>query len=308
MKDYFNLARTGVICAAVFLAGCAGQSAFTTAARPGETIAMAVGWKQALTRNDLTVEITPQTGPLITYNPGDSRVRTLVQGYLDPVSKLIISDRAGVTYPDSGLQNNDKASGYDDLSPSWAGYVRSQTGDENDWSDTIIFVDLPTTIAAGAASIRLLSANVQLATPIGIEVLPVAAGPRNHFGMSNYFGLGALIRSAERAPHYIVRFNGPAGVIPHSIQADFARTLAASGNAWVTHPRGDIQSTMWSDTGSLIKVMLTPVKGTSVDRLTDFKFYVTGAVTSLTTNSIKAYDIAGNPLSGFSASIQFVNN
>ena len=54
--------------------------------------------------------------------------------------------------------------------------------------------------------------------------------------------------------------------------------------------------------------MVTPVKGTTTDRLTDFKFYVTGAVTSLGVNTVKAYDIAGNPLSGFSASLQFVNN
>ena len=54
--------------------------------------------------------------------------------------------------------------------------------------------------------------------------------------------------------------------------------------------------------------MLTPVKGTTTDRLSDFKFYVTGAVTSLTTNTIKAYDIVGNPIPGFTASIQYINN
>lgn len=272
---------------------------------------MAVGWKQTLTRNDFTVEIVPASGPLITYNPGDARVRTVFQGYPDPVSKLVVSDRAGVTYPDSGSWNwGLTPSGYNELQPSFgSNFVRPMTGNENDWSDTFVFLDLPATIAPGLATIKLKRAGVNVSRPATIEVLPLTAAAQNIFEF-NFNGGDApgMIRAVERAPHYIVRFSGPSGIIPHSIQADFTRTLASSGNAWVTHPRGDIQSTMWSDTGSLIKVMVTPVKGTSVDRLTDFKFYVTGAVTSLTTNSIKAYDIAGNQLSGFTASIQFINN
>ena len=135
------------------LAGCVGTSAFTTAARPGETIALAAGWNQQLTRNDLTVVITPASGSPVTYNPGDARVRTIVQGYPDPVSKLLVSDRSGVTYPDAGLPNNGfSASGYNTLPPSFGNIVRGQTGNENDWSDTIVFLDLPATLAPGQAS------------------------------------------------------------------------------------------------------------------------------------------------------------
>lgn len=307
MKIKIGIKQIGMLCAVLVLAGCSGMQAFTTAARPGETISLAVGWQQTLTRNDFTVEIVPASGSTFIYNPGDARVRTVFQGYPDPVSKLVVSDRSGVTYQNAGLWNG---SGYNEL-PSYFGntFIRPMTGGESDWSDTFVFMDLPTAIAPGMATISLKRAGVNVSPPAAIEILSLPAAEKNLFKFNWGGGPQAgMIRAVERAPHYVVRFSGPPGIIPHSIQADFVRMLAASGNAWVTHPRGDIQSTMWSDTGSLIKVMLTPVKGTSVDRLSDFKFYVAGAVTSLAAHSIKAYDITGNPLSGFTASIQFVNN
>lgn len=229
-------------------------------------------------------------------------MRTVFHGYPDPVSKLVVADRAGVEYPKAGVFNNTLNAMYGDI-------VRNGTAGENDWFDTVVFLDVPGTIAPGAATIALRKAGTDIMTPVNVEILPLAAGTANSFLMSNYSNLQGPVRSIERAPHYIVRFSGPSGVIPHSIQADFVRTLAATGgSAWVTHPRGDIQSVMWSDTGSLIKVMLTPVTGNTTELLSDFKFYVTGAVTSLVTNSVKAYDIAGNPLTGFTATLQFVNN
>lgn len=291
--------------------GCTGVNTFTTAARPGETIAVAAGWQQKLTRNNLTVTITPQTGSVITYNPGDYRIRSIIQGYPDPISKLVVSDRAGVTYSAAGMPNPPEEPNpisYGDLAPSVGNTVRYYAGLENDWSQTIVYLDLPKPLAPGAATVQFATGGVDL-LPGGaaVEVLDIAAGNRNIFMTSNV-GLPAFIRAGERAPHFTVRFSGPEGVIPHSIQADFIRTLSGSGNAWVTHPRGDIQNAMWADTGSLIKVMITPSNGITTDRLSDFKFYVSGAVTSLTTNTVKAYDIAGNPLSGFTASIEFVNN
>jgi hypothetical protein len=64
----------------------------------------------------------------------------------------------------------------------------------------------------------------------------------------------------------------------------------------------------WSDTGSSIRVLRSPVNGVSSTLLADFDFYVTGAVTSLALNTIKVYDVAGNALAGFSANLQYVNN
>jgi hypothetical protein len=64
---------------------------------------------------------------------------------------------------------------------------------------------------------------------------------------------------------------------------------------------------MWADSGAELKVMLTPVKGTPLSSLQDFKFYVTGSVTTLNLVNLKTYDALGNSLSGFDAVIEYVN-
>jgi hypothetical protein len=301
--------KMGALFLVLLLAGCAGQQAFTPAARPGETILLAAGWQQRLTRNNLMVMITAQNGEITTYNPGDPRVRTVIQSYPDPVSKLVVSDRAKVTYPASGYTPNGGVT-YNDLSPDFGGYTRNMTGQENDWSNTAVLIDLPIDLSPGAATIKLLLNGVSIVKPpIDLDVLPVVdAAERNHLSMSNASGASGLIRAIERAPHFVVRFVGPDGVIPYSMQADFGRTLAPTGNAWVTHGRGDIQNIMWSDNGATIRTLLMPTNGVTVDRLSDFKFYVTGAVTSLTVDSVLAYDVSGNLLPGFSATIESVDN
>lgn len=299
-------AQYGMLFLLVLFGGCASEQAFTTAARPGETVMLSVGWKQQLVRNDLMVSITPQSGPVVTYAPGDSRIRTLIQSYPDPVSKLVVSDRAGVSYPQSGLANG---ATYNVLNPSFGNFVRNVAGQENDWSSTMVLIDLPTTLSPGKASIGLQAGGVAITNPISIEVLPGSApnGP-NNFPLTDFGGIAAMIRAAERAPHFTVRLDHASGIVPHSVQIDFIRTLAAEGKPWVTHGRGDIQNILWSDNGTLLKVIITPVNGITVDRLSDFKFYVTGAVTGITVNSVKAYDIAGNLLSGFNATTQYINN
>ncbi|MFH1818470.1 MAG: hypothetical protein ABIK08_02740 [Pseudomonadota bacterium] len=292
----------------LLVAGCTGVRTFSASARPGETIALAAGWKQQLTRNDLTVVITPASGEVVTYNPGDPRVRALFQLYPDPVSKLVVSDRSGVSYPNAGLSNY--AGGFNTLGAefgSW--FVRPMAGNQNDWSDTMVLLDLPTTLAPGEASIAFMAGGVNvMQQPALVEVLPLPAGAQNQLELGDNTGAPGPIRSIERAPHYVVHFSGPTGVIPHSIQAEFTRTLSTTGGSWVTQGRGDIMNLTWADTGSSIKVLRSPVNGVSSTLLADFDFYVTGAVTTLALNTIKAYDISGNALTGFSASLQYVSN
>lgn len=306
MKNWFP---GSVAVLVALLSGCSGTQTFTTAARPGETIAIAAGWQQKLSRNNLTVVFTPESGSPVTYNPGDYRIRTVVQAYPDPVSKLVVADRSGVTYSGAGIPSGSPEEpnpiNYNILGTSVTNLVRNNTGNENDWSQTIVYVDLPKPLASGLANVKLKKDGVNI-LPTGGTDVEVLAGEslRNTFEMSTYGGLGSPIRSAERAPNFVVRLNGPEGVVPHSIQADFTRTLSGTGSAWVTHTRGDITSLSWSDTGGLITVMLTPTNGVTTNNITDFKFYVTGAVTDLTANSLKAYDVSGNLLSGFSVAIE----
>lgn len=308
-KRYFTW--FSLIAYLTFISGCTGVQTFTSSARPGETIAIAAGWNQKITRNDLTVTIRPQTGAPTIYSPGDARVRTIVQGYADPVSKLVVSDRANMTYPNAGFPVYDGSGApptYNALGSTLGNLVRHQTGQTNNWFLTSVFIDLPTTISPGLATVELASPAMQSTpAPTTIEVLPLAAGSSNEFIMSDT-GIGAMIRAAERAPHYIVKFAGPSDAVPHSIQIDLDRSVGPTGNSWVTHGRGDISNISWADNGTLIKVLQTPVTGKTTSLLSDFDFYVTGAVTALSVNSVKAYDIDGNPLSGFSASLQYINN
>lgn len=292
--------KTGLVCLTGFLVGCTGVNSFTTGARPGETIAVAIGYQQKVNRSNLTVNITPQSGTPYTYSPGDTRIRTVFQAYPDPVSKLVVADRAhtsyGTLFPDYIID-------------AWGNGARSLTGGDNDWSDTFVLFDLPTDITAGAASLQFTSGGVNL-TPasIPIEVLPGPAASTQPFQYFNGTSPNpAPYTGAERASHFVVKFTGPEGTIPHSMEAVFSRTLGVSGDPWVTHGRGDLKNLMWSDNGAELKVMLTPVKGESLTSLQDFKFYVTGSVATVNLISLKAYDAFGNSLSGFDTVIEYVN-
>lgn len=309
-----NHAWLGAACIALLsIGGCTGLQTFSTAAKPGETISLAAGWQPQLTRNNLTVVITPEGGAPITYLPNDHRVRTVFQSYIDPLAKILVADKANVTFPGAGLPNypadENSPISFNSLGAGFSGSVRYAAGGSNDWFDTFVLLDLPITLPAGMATIDLSSDGAPVGSRVTVEVLPGTPALRNRFAMGGAFdGLFGLIRSIERAPHFSIQFSGPTGVVPHSMEVDFTRTLASSGNAWVTHGRGDLLNLSWADNGSLLKVMRTPVNGTTTNLLSDFNFYVTGAVTALTVNNVKAYDSAGNPLPGFSASLQYVNN
>lgn len=297
MKRYASMFKVGLICLAGFLVGCTGVNTFTTGARPGETITVALGYKQKINRDNLTVNITPLSGSAYIYNPGDARVKMVFQAYPDPVSKLVVADRAhtvyGSLYPDYII----------DL---WGNNVRGLTKNDNDWSQTFVVLDLPTDISAGAAALQFISGGTGLTDePVTVEVLPGPTATSHPFTVNG--GTQAPYTGAERASHFVVRFTGPAGTIPNSIEVVLSRTLGATGDPWVTHGRGDLKNLMWSDNGSQIKVMLTPVKGVPLSLLKDFKFYVTGSVTALDLVSLKAYDVLGNPLAGFSPVIEYVN-
>jgi len=301
MNCYVSVFKKCLVCLTGFLIGCTGVNTFTTGARPGETIAVAIGYRQKLNRDNITINITPAVGSAYTYSPSDTRIRTVFQAYPDPVSKLVVADRAHTVY---GTQFPDY------ILDAWGNGVRNLTGGDNDWSETFVLFDLPTDIGEGVASLQFTSGSVNLNAnkPITIQVLP---GPVASTQPFQYFNgtspTSAPYTGAERASHFVVKFTGPVGTIPNSIEAVFSRTLGAIGDPWVTHGRGDLKNLMWSDNGTELKVMLTPVKGEPLSLLKDFKFYVTGSVTTLNLVSLKAYDAIGNPLSGFDTVIEYFN-
>lgn len=282
--------------ASAVLSGCSGVLTLPERALPGSTVMVALGSHPRLMRKDVAVGIAASNGVAYQYAPGDPRIRYMINAYSDPLSHLVVRDGARM----------DPSGGYaDDIR-------REVTYGDNEWAETFLFMDIPTDIAPGVASLSFTSSGASL-TPRGIqlEILPGGPVTQNKFlGFRPPSGQTQVtmgMREMERAAHFVVTVSGPEGVVPHSMQVRFSRSLGATGESWVTQGRGDLKNIMWSDNGTELIVLLTPTKGVSLSDLRDLRFYVSGAVTTLAVLDIKAYDTLGNPLSGFSAQLEQVN-
>lgn len=297
------------------LGGCAGTQSFTTAARGGETVALALGYRHNLKRENITVTVTDSALQTISYSPGDSKVRGLFNLYPDPASKLIVGFKTG---QDLGVNANGGWVGAQ-LQGSLAGGISGTSGD-SDWWLTTMLLDLPITmsngspIATGPAKITFSDSAGAAIRVVNVEILS-GTSTSNLFNVyytstnqpyATATQIPQGIHSLERADLSTVKLSG--SVIPYSVQMKFTHTpVVAPVKAWVTNPRGDLKSVVWSDDGTNLTVMVTPTvgDGTSISTLKDFKFYVAGGVTGLTLDqtTVKAYDINGSLLSGVTATV-----
>ncbi|TCV77549.1 hypothetical protein [Sulfurirhabdus autotrophica] len=288
------------------IGGCAGTQSFTTAARAGETIALPVGWLNLKSQN-LNVTITPASGPAFT----NVQVKAIVNLYPDPSSKLMVGFR---TKQDLG--NGDFSIGRN--------INNIVTTDDREWWQTTILLDLPATIPTGAAKVNITDNAGNTIYPVNVTVLPGIAqsnlfniytpgtGGQGAFDFLNTYP--AALKSMETANRYVVTFSGQDAsgndLIPHSIQLQFTHTPSV-GVACVIDPVAYLKSTVWSDDGATLKVMLTPSKGSTLTQtlsnkgLVQFKFYVAGGITNLTLDpsSVKAYDINGTLMTGVTAKV-----
>lgn len=57
----------GLVIISLLAAGCSSPNAFTLAARPGDTVAVAIGWNKNVTRANLSVKITSSTSLVTLY-------------------------------------------------------------------------------------------------------------------------------------------------------------------------------------------------------------------------------------------------
>ena len=272
------------------LGGCAGQRAFTTAARAGDTVALPLGWAKNLTRQNTTIVITGANAATFTYPPNDPNVRAVANLYPDPVSRLIVGTETnqslGVNANLYGANIESVVSNYD-----------------KDISQTLLVLNLPATLVTGTASIQVrdqFSALVT-ATPITIDILP-GVGGANLFQQNNSSTTlsAEMAATLERADVKTVTFTG--ATTPYGIQIELTRTPAI-GKPWIVNPRGDVKSLSWSDDGSTLRVILTPANGVSLSNMANFKFYVAGGVTGLALGSVKAFDSNGNVVSGVTPQI-----
>lgn len=240
------------------------------AGRPGDTVAVSVGWQRNLSRQNVAITITPSSGAPVSYLPGDPGIRAVVNVYPDPVSRL----RAG-----------------------------SPGGGQEDWWDTAVYFDMPIGLAAGTASVQISGPGGLLTPePIAVEVLPgvTRSGPPGA-GATAPGTTESDLAPLERVEHVTVTFAGPA--VPHSIQLQLHYTPAAS-RAGVVNPRGDVKNLVWADHGTTLTVLLTPAGGVTPQDFGAFSFYVTGALADLHVTSLRAYDIRGTQLADVSARIE----
>lgn len=272
------------------LGGCAGAQTFHESARAGDTVAVAAGWKHYFTRDNITVTITPSTGSPIVYLPNHPSVRATVNLYPDPLSSLLVS-----------------AETKQDLTPSAQTYASLVSGNftqgDKDWWQTTVFIDLPASLPAGSATIRITNPQGETASSdVGIVA---GVGQPTTFeattGALNVYQLASM----ERVEHYTIHFSG--ATIPYAIQLDLSHNPdvdhGGSGRVYVVNPRGDIKNAAWKDDGSNTRVILTPATGALLDTIKDYKFYVAGGITNLQIVNVKALDINGNPITGVTAAI-----
>ena len=272
------------------LGGCVGVQTFHETARAGDTVALAVGWKHYFARDNITVTITPSSGSTTVYLPNDPAVRAVINLYPDPLSSLVVS-----------------AETKQDLTPSaqtYASLVSSIfTKGDKDWWETTVFVDLPDSLPGGSTIVNItnpqgesVSSEVVILDGIGYPTtFETTFGPTNSYQLA----------SMERVGHYVVQFSG--STIPYAIQLDMTHNPdvdhGGAGRAYAVNPRGDIKNVAWRDDGSNMRVILNPAKGLVLNKIIDFKFYVTGGITGLQLIKLKAVDINGNAVAGVTASI-----
>lgn len=273
-----------------FLSGCVGAKTFHEVARAGDTVALAAGWKKNFSRDNITVTITPSTGVPVIYGPGNPAVRAVVNLYPDPVSSIVVSTETG-----------------QDLTPfaqTYGSVIGSTySNGDKDWWQTTVFIDLPTALPVGPATVAISGPAGESAS----SIVDIVSGT----GTSNSFltDVGPLnqnqIESLERVNHYTISFTG--STVPFAIQVDFSHSPdvdhGGSGRAHVINPRGDIKNVTWSDTGASMRVIVAPANGKVLSSMTDYKFYVAGGITNLNIVSVKAVDINGNPVAGVTGSI-----
>jgi hypothetical protein len=285
--------RISLVSALIFsMLGCTGMQPFTTAARPGETVALGLGWRHDLTRDNLTVTITAADTTEFIYSPGDPAIRAVINNYSDPISNMRVGYETGQNIV--GFEQN------------WGLLIQGNiTNYDRDWSQKIVLLDLPSTIVQGTASvdvsIALDGGGIEAILPMNIEILGgVGTSIANPFINWDGFAVSAgALQAMERANHKTITFSG--STLPYAIQLDLTHdpdldsNPPGVGRAYVANAGGDVKNVHWTDDGENMRVILTPTRDQSITGWKDFKFYVAGEIAGLAvvSTSVQAFDING---------------
>ena len=299
-----------LVVAATILSGCTGSRTFHEYARAGDTIAVAAGWAHHLERGNIEVRITDSSGTETIYTPGQpgyEAVKASINLYPDPLSSMVVSDRIDKELTMGAL--------------TYSSLINQViTNDDADWWETVIFIDLPDSMALGEATIDvadLTSPAMETASSI-VTLVPDetglgAGGKPNSFEATLgpfSFNMDDLhFQALERVPHYHISFSG--STIPHAIQVDLSHdpdeAHGGAGKPYVINPVGHIKNLSWAATGTNgtdIRIIMTPTRDGEVVSMNDFKFYIAGGVTNLAPNGpAQAFDMNGDQISGISVTV-----
>jgi len=262
-----------------FLTACSGLKTYPSTAQAGDTVSVAMGFKKSFKRSNTTVTIIQAGRSDIIYSPDDDAIRAIINLYPDPVSWIKVGNES-YRWQDSNYGFS-YSSSINDLF----------TEGDSDWWQSMAFIDLPSTLVLGDATIELTNDAGEFASSTFKIIDDLGAtGAKEKF---EAYGVGQLSRAhlavLERSPNYSVAFL--LNPIPYAIQVEFSHL--DTGVAHVVDPRGNMKNIMWNDTGTVLKVIMTPSKNQQIYDASDFKFYVAGGVTGLTPVSIEAFDIDG---------------
>lgn len=285
------------------MAGCAGTVTIPASARAGDTIVLGAGWTKKFARNSLTVTITDAASNVTTYQPGNAAVRGVINLYPDPLSYLVVGARtSGHLFPSMYQAGNSFG--------TVINYTNTQL--DPDWWETSVFLDLPPNMAVGTAQVSFASSSGGTYGPVQVQIIP-GQGASETFTTTQGTLNSYMVESLERSPVSVVQFSG-GSTLADSIQVDLTHdpdsSAGGTGKTFVVNPRGEMKNLSWKDNGTSLRVLLTTSgDGTSKDPyLTTymwkyFKFYVTGGVTGVQLQNVKAYDINGDLITGVTATV-----
>jgi len=214
--------------------------------------------------------------------------------YPDPLSSLMVSP----------LVDMDMTSG----ARTYANLLSEiYTGFDQDWWQTAVFIDLPETLPPGTTRIDITNPQGE-STYSNVNIVS-GTGQRGTFSYTQGMLNDNQLLSMQRIGNYTIQFSG--STIPYALQLDLTHApdvnSGGAGKAHVVNTRGDLKNAAWSDTGTILRIILSPAKGQALTRFSDFKVYVTGGITGLQLLSLKAVDINGSPVTGVTANITWNN-
>ena len=286
MKNNMTIKFTSLFIVALFiLNGCAGFQTFNHLARSNDTVAVAAGWMQTLSRNTIRVTITDNAGAgtQTIYNAGDPNIRAVINLYPDPLSNIVVSRETGVDLsPYANIYSDQVSVNYTD----W----------DKDWWQTTVFINLPDSMALGDANILIESIDSTTGLPVEtssatVEIVDGIGEPSSFVSRAPWDGPFPLtsdhLQALERSSHYQIDFSG--SEIPAAISLEITHN---SGSAFIANPTSEIKNIHWTDDGTMAKVLILPTRSSGFTRLVDLKFYFSG-VDGVDISSFQAFDQNG---------------